>query len=172
MADSKKKVSKKAASNNDVATGEPVTIKKKTAVKKKVTAKKESPTDAPVTDNASIEQETKSNVNEPINSRERAAASRQALVNQLRMDFHASKNALKAVTATTRQHLNLVIDATECEVAVIKEQITAALNRENSLISVGQKKAREILTTGESWSKQQLSKAKDSVEKFRKKIKK
>ena len=172
MAVAKKKVSKKTASNNDAESGKPVTVKKKTTVRKKATAKKEPPVEAPAAYNASAEQETESKVNERISNRQRAAASRQALLEQLRMDLHAGKNAFKGLATAGKQHLNLVMDATECEFAVIKEQISDALKRNDSLLSVTQKKAREILTTSEDWSKQQLGKARDTADKIRNKIKK
>ena len=97
--------------------------------KKKVAARKTAP-------------KTKATAN-----RKAAADKRTVLANKLRADLKAAKDTLKA----TR-------DSAKAEIAVLKDQLNAAMKREAELLKIGQSKVRAMVTAGEKWEKAQLPK--------------
>ena len=55
---------------------------------------------------------------------------------------------------------------------VLKDQLTAALKREQALLALGEKKAKMMLAAGERWERQQVAKIKQMATKKRKTKKK
>lgn len=109
---------------------------------------------------------------EPSSPREKAAASRKALFEQLRADFRAGRNSLIAAGSAARKEAILFKDVAVNELEVVKNRFDSLANREDSPFYGGREKARKILSTGRSWGEQQLNRTKQAVEKVRDKFKK
>lgn len=60
----------------------------------------------------------------------------------------ATKEALIVAKNTAREELKLVKVAAKDEIAVLKDQLAAALKREKALVKISKKKAREMLVAG------------------------
>ena len=101
--------------------------------------------------------------------RKAAASSRNALSSKLKKDMIA---ALKAARITAAEELKLVKAAAKDEIAVLKDQLAAALKRERELSRISEQKALKMLAAGERWEKKQLAKLKQVTAKARKKFKK
>jgi hypothetical protein len=147
MVEAKKKVSKKKTAKKKT------TVRKKTAVKKKATDKKK----------ASTRKKTSKT------NRKAADTSRHALTDRLKQDLGATKKALNVVRVAAREELKLARVAAKDEVAVLKDQLAAALNREKGLIKLSEQKARKMFAAGERWEKKQLAKIKKAAARARKK---
>ncbi len=147
MADTMNEVEEKKT----VARKKTSTAKKKTA-KKKVAKKK-----------SSVSKKT------VALHRKAAASSRNALSSKLKKDMIAT---LKAARITAAEELKLVKAAAKDEIAVLKDQLAAALKRERELSRISEQKALKMLAAGERWEKKQLAKLKKATAKARKKLKK
>lgn len=60
----------------------------------------------------------------------------------------ATKEALIVAKNTAREELKLVKVAAKDEIAVLKDQLAAALKRGKALVKISKKKAREMLVAG------------------------
>ena len=123
------------------------TARKKTAVKKKATTRKKT----------------------TATNRKVAATSRHALTARLKQDLIATKKALIVARNAAREELKLVRVAAKDEIAVLKDQLAAAMKREKELVKISKQKARKMYTAGESWEKKQFAKLKKAASKARKK---
>lgn len=132
---------------------------KKTAVRKKTTARKKT---------ATKKKSTTSNKTTTAN-RKTAATSRHALTDRLKQDLKATKEALSTVRIAAREELKLARVAAKDEIAVLKDQLAAALKRENGLLKLSEQKARKMFAAGERWEKIQLEKIKKAASRVRKK---
>jgi len=54
---------------------------------------------------------------------------------------------------------------------VLKEQLAAALKREQELMKLGEKKAKAMLAAGERWEKKQIARIKKATSKKRRRRK-
>jgi len=143
-----------------------VTIKqtaarKKTASAKKKTAKKKTT-------------KKKSSVSKKVvaSHRKAAATSRKALTSKLKKDMGATIRSLKAASITAAEELKLVRAAAKDEIAVLKDQLAAALKRERELSRISEQKIKKMLVAGERWEKEKLAKLKQAAAKAKKKLKK
>jgi len=123
------------------------TARKKAAVKKKATSRKKSSS----------------------TNRKTAATSRHALTARLKQDLIATKKALIVASNAAREELKLVRVAAKDEIAVLKDQLAAAMKREKELVKISEQKARKMFAAGERWEKKQLEKIKKAASKVRKK---
>jgi len=98
-------------------------------------------------------------------NRKAAAGSRKALIDRLKKDLKKAKDAAK-------EELKLARAAAKDEIAVLKDQLDAALKREAELRKLSEKKIRKMLIAGERWEKKQRIKLKKAARKARKKLKK
>jgi len=130
MVGTKKKASKKTTVRKKK------TVRKKVAIKKKATTRKKATT----------------------TNRKIAATSRHALTARLKQDLIATKKALIVIRDATREELKLVRIAAKDEIAVLKDQLTAAMKREKELVKISEQKARKMFAAGERWEKKQLLK--------------
>ena len=142
MVEAKKKISKKKTSVRKKPT-----VTKKTAAKKKTTTRKKP----------------------KMTNRKTAATSRHALTDKLKQDLKATKEALNVARVAAREELKLATVAAKDEIAVLKDQLAAALNREKSFIKLSEQKAKKMLVAGERWEKKQIEKIKKAAAKTRKK---
>lgn len=186
MAELRKKVRKKATSKKKVA------VKKKVLSESKPVANVEAIKE-PVVDQAPVEDlstdrygfdefhvtgntpETETIGVEPdipVSNRNRALASRRALLEQLRSDWRSGRDALKAAAEATKKDLKLVKAVAESEIVVIKEQLSKSVSQENSALYAGKQVADKALLAGRNWAKQGLSQAREVTGKIRNKIKK
>jgi D-alanyl-D-alanine dipeptidase len=87
----------------------------------------------------------------------RAAAtrSRNQLVKNLRKDLDDARATLKVART-----------ATKAEIAMLKDQLNAALKREKELLKISEKKVKKMIAAGERWEKKQLGKLKKAAEKI------
>ena len=99
------------------------TARKKAAVKKKATSRKKSSS----------------------TNRKTAATSRHALTARLKQDLIATKKALIVARNAAREELKLVRIAAKDEIAVLKDQLAAAMKREKELVKISEHKARKML---------------------------
>ena len=76
----------------------------------------------------------------------KAAAKRSALANKIQQDLKATKETLKAVK-----------ESAKAEVAVLKDQLNAAMKREAELMKIAEKKVHAMVSAGEKWEKEQLA---------------
>lgn len=88
--------------------------------------------------------------------RKAAADNRNTLVKQLRQDLRDAKDTLKAATASAK-----------AEMAVLKDELKAALIRERELVKLGEKKISMMVSAGEKWERQQVAKIRKIVAKRR-----
>lgn len=137
-----------------VARGKTDSAKKKTA-KKKTTKKKSSVSKKAV-----------------ASHRKAAATSRKALISKLKKDMGATIRSLKAASITAAEELKLVRAAAKDEIAVLKDQLAAALKRERELSRISEQKIKKMLVAGERWEKEQLAKLKQAAANAKKKLKK
>lgn len=79
--------------------------------------------------------------------RKAAAEKRASLAKKLREDLKATKETLKAVK-----------DSAKAEIAVLKDQLNAAMKREAELLKIGEKKVHAMVAAGEKWEKEQMAK--------------
>ena len=84
----------------------------------------------------------------------KAAAKRTVLANKLQEDLKATKETLKAVK-----------ESAKAEVAVLKDQLNAAMKREAELMKIAEKKVHAMVAAGEKWEKEQLAKLKKMANK-------
>ncbi len=80
----------------------------------------------------------------------------------------ATKEALIVAKNTAREELKLVKVAAKDEIAVLKDQLAAALKRGKALVKISKKKAREMLVAGQRWEKKQLARIKKAAAKVKK----
>ena len=98
-------------------------------------------------------------------NRRAADSSRKALINRLKIDLMKARDA-------AREELKLANVAARDEIAVLKDQLAAALKREEKLRKLSEKKIKKMLAAGERWEKKQRVKLKNAADKARKKLKK
>ena len=98
-------------------------------------------------------------------NRRAAASSRKALIDRLKKDLKKAKDA-------AREELKLANEAARNEIAVLKDQLAAALEREEVLRKLSEKKIKKMLAAGERWENKQRAKLKKAAQKARKKLKK
>ena len=98
-------------------------------------------------------------------NRRAADSSRKALINRLKIDLMKARDA-------AREELKLANVAARDEIAVLKDQLAAALKREEKLRKLSEKKIKKMLAAGERWEKKQRVKLKKAADKARKKLKK
>jgi hypothetical protein len=106
----------------------------------------------------------------PAGSRERAAASRKALLDQLRSDLQTGKATVKAAGSAAKKDLQLIRTAVDSQLDLLKEQVSTALGRENSLLSIGRQQAGKIIASGEDLGRRGLKKARNTADRIRRKI--
>ncbi len=94
-----------------------------------------------------------------------ASKSRKTLVSKLKKDLQATKKALKSATRAANAELKLARTAAKAEIDVLRDQLSAALKREETLRKISQEKAKMMWKAGEQWEKQQLAKIKQSFRK-------
>ena len=94
-----------------------------------------------------------------------AASSRKILMDRLKIDLIKARDA-------AREELKLARAAARDEIAVLKDQLAAALKREAELRKLSEKKIKKMLAAGERWEKKQRIKLKKAARKARKKLKK
>lgn len=185
-------VEKKTTSKKKTAAKKKTAVKKKTVAKKKAsttrnTVQADNPVDEPATANVSaepvIEQQAagvesrpeeadESPQNEtPANSRERAAASRKLLLDQLRSDLETGKVTLKAAGVAAKKDYRLIRTVVDSQLDVLKEQLSTALSREDSLLSIGRRQADKLIVTGKQLGELGLKKARDTADRLRRKTK-
>jgi len=116
--------------------------KSKTVTKKKTTARKSTA-------------KKKAAANRKVANEKRAA-----LANKLRTDLKAAKDTIKATK-----------ESAKAEIAVLKDQLNAAMKREAELLKIGENKVRAMVVAGEKWEKQQLAKIKKMASKSKPKKK-
>ena len=87
--------------------------------------------------------------NKAATNRKAASAKRNELTNKLREDIK-----------TTKKTFNTFKVAAKAEVAVLRDELKAALKREKELMKMGENKIRMMLSAGEKWEKQQINKIK------------
>jgi len=93
-----------------------------------------------------------------------AAVSRKALIERLKKDLKKAKDAAK-------EELKLARAAARDEIAVLKDQLAAALGREAELRKLSEKKIKKMLVAGERWERKQRARLKKAARKVRKKLK-
>jgi len=98
-------------------------------------------------------------------NRRAADSSRKALINRLKIDLMKARDA-------AREELKLANVAARDEIAVLKDQLAAALKREEKLRKLSEKKIKKMLAAGERWEKKQRVKLKKAADRARKKLKK
>ena len=126
------------------------TLKKKPVAGKTVTARRT----APARKRSTTEE-----------NRKAAAGTRRALVNRLKRDLKKARDA-------ARVELKLVNAAARNEIAVLRDQLAAALKREEELRKISEIKLRKMLATGERWEKVQMERLKKAADEARRKMKK
>lgn len=94
-----------------------------------------------------------------------AMRSRKTLVNKLKRDLQASKKALKSASKAAGAELKLARAAAKAEISVLKDQLAAALKREEALRKLSQEKAKLMWKAGEQWERQQLARLKKAFKK-------
>jgi len=94
-----------------------------------------------------------------------ASRTRKTLVNKLKKDLQATKQALKSATRAANTELKLARTAAKAEINVLKDQLSAALKREEALRKLSQEKAKMMWKAGEQWEKQQLARLKENFKK-------
>jgi hypothetical protein len=189
MVESKEKVSKKVASKKKVVSGKKAAIKKRASTENEPAAPVEEliVDQTPVeeisavqshlkgpsaAEDAPVEETIEMEPDKPVSSRERAAASRRVLLEQLRSDWRTGKESLKTAGVAALKEFELARKVASNEITLLKEQFSTAMDREDSLLHAGKQKAEKILAAGESWGRQRLSQAKAAAEKIRGKLKK
>ena len=145
---------------NEVTIKKTVARKKTTSAKKKTAKKKTAKKKSPVRKKSAA------------SHRKAAATSRKALTSKLKKDMGATIRSLKAASIIAAEELKLVRDAAKDEIAVLKDQLAAALKRERELSRISEQKAKQMLIAGERWEKQQLAKLKQAAAKAKKRLKK
>ena len=166
MVAAKKKTSKKSSSV------------KKAAPRKKTAKRKNTSTPDASGQKDAIDMESTNRSDEkpadtvidPIDVRDKAAASRKALLSQLRSDLSSGIDAVLAAGDAAKADLRLIKTAANDEIAVLKERYSEALNKEGSFLNISHRKAKEAVTLGEGWGRQQLKKAKSAIEKLQNKL--
>jgi hypothetical protein len=98
-------------------------------------------------------------------SRATADKSRKQLVTRLKKDLQASKKALQSASKAANAELKLAKAAAKAEINVLKDQLAAAIKREEALRKLSQDKAKLMWKAGEQWEKQQLAKIKQAFKK-------
>lgn len=94
-----------------------------------------------------------------------AAKNRKNLVAKLKKDLQATKKALRSAKVAASAELKLVKAAAKTEMDVLKDQLAAAIKREEALRKISQEKAKQMWKAGEQWEKQQLAKLKGALRK-------
>jgi len=142
-------------------------VEKKTVARKKTsTAKKKTAKKKDIKKKSSVSKKT------AALHRKAAATGREALTSKLKKDMSATIKSLRAATAIAAEELKLVKAAAKDEIAVLKDQLAAALKRERELSRISEQKALKMLAAGERWEKKQLAKLKKVTANARKKFKK
>jgi len=136
------------------STPEPAVAEKTTAAKKPATRK-------PRTKRQAARSKRSKTPRSKASNRKAATDSQRELVAKLRQDLKDVKETIKVARATAKY-----------EIALLKEQLDAALKREKELVKISEKKTRKMLAAGERWEKKQVAKMMKSAEKARKLIKK
>jgi len=83
----------------------------------------------------------------------------------------AAATSRKALTSKLKKE-KLVRAAAKDEIAVLKDQLAAALKRERELSRISEQKIKKMLVAGERWEKVQLAKLKQAAANAKKKLKK
>ena len=99
-----------------------------------------------------------------------ATRSRHELTKRLKADLKAAKEALKAANQAARKELQLTKAAAKAEIAVLKDHLQHAHKREQALVKLGERKAKEMLKAGEQWERKQMAKIKSIKSKYRAKL--
>lgn len=94
-----------------------------------------------------------------------ADRSRKTLVTKLKKDLQATKKTLKAATKAASVELRLAKAAAKAEMDVLKDQLAAAIKREEALRKLSAEKAKLMWKAGEQWERQQLAKLKQAFRK-------
>lgn len=109
---------------------------------------------------------TRSRARTPTQQRKAAAdKSRKQLVARLKKDLQATKKAMISATKAANAELKLAKAAAKAEIDVLKDQLAAAIKREEALRKLSQEKAKLMWKAGEQWEKQQLAKIKQAFQK-------
>jgi exosome complex RNA-binding protein Csl4 len=87
-----------------------------------------------------------------------ATRTRNDLTKQLKADLKATKAALRSSSVAARAELKLARAAAKAEIAVLRDQLSAAIKREQALIKISEQKAKMMWKAGEEWEKQQIAK--------------
>jgi len=143
-----------------------VTIKQTAARKKTASAKKKTAKKKTTKKKSSVSKKA------VASHRKAAATSRKALTSKLKKDMGATIRSLKAASITAAEELKLVRAAAKDEIAVLKDQLAAALKRERELSRISEQKIKKMLVAGERWEKEQLAKLKQAAANAKKKLKK
>ena len=83
----------------------------------------------------------------------------------MKKDLQATKKTLQSATRAANAELKLAKAAAKAEVGVLKDQLNAAIKREEALRKLSQEKAKLMWKAGEQWEKQQLAKLKQAFKK-------
>jgi hypothetical protein len=83
--------------------------------------------------------------------------------------LNATKKALSVARIAAREELKLARVAAKDEIAVLKDQLAAALKREKGLLKLSEQKAKKMFAAGERWEKIQVEKIKKAASRVRKK---
>ena len=143
-----------------------VTIKQTAARRKTTSAKKKTAKKKTTKKKSSVSKKV------VASHRKAAATSRKALTSKLKKDMGATIRSLKAASITAAEELKLVRAAAKDEIAVLKDQLAAALKRERKLSRISEQKIKKMLVAGERWEKEQLAKLKQAAANAKKKLKK
>ncbi len=143
-----------------------VTIKQTAATKKTASAKKKTAKKKTTKKKSSVSKKA------VASHRKAAATSRKALTSKLKKDMGATIRSLKAASITAAEELKLVRAAAKDEIAVLKDQLAAALKRERKLSRISEQKIKKMLVAGERWEKEQLAKLKRAAANAKNKLKK
>jgi len=94
-----------------------------------------------------------------------ASRSRKNLVSKLKKDLQTTQKALKSATKAAGAELRLAKAAAKAEIDVLKDQLAAALKREEALRKLSQEKAKMMWKAGEKWEKEQLARLRQRMQK-------
>ena len=107
------------------------TTEKKTSVRKKPVARKKT----------AAKKKTSVRKKTSVKHLESAATSRHALTDRLKKDLKATKQVLSDAKAAASEEIKLAKVVAKNEIAVLKDQLAAALKREKELVKLSKLKA-------------------------------
>lgn len=89
-----------------------------------------------------------------------AASKTGALTKKLREDLKTTKETFNVFKAAAKVEIKLAKEAAKAEMAVLKDQLDAALKRERELVKLAEGKVRMMVSAGDKWEKEQMAKIK------------